>query len=515
MDNSSFSREEIVSLNDESINDHNEKGKNHRRLLLRSKRSSRSPTPARRRSPTRGPPSPSSSYTSTASSASKQTHPIHRIRSGEFSTHSSTHSFLDLEPHADENEYLDKNEFTGPPSATTSAAAASNRRFHSFLALAGMIVFLAGCRLLANWNNYLFIKHPPTTLHSSTAKNSNTIFHKNSSNNSIVHNHADSNSDLQHHFCTKPQIRHNNVTAKLLYQCSGTSYDQFATKLYELVGKTSSRNDSKFTLWGRREYPLPNNTSILVLGNSHLRQVSKTLVCQYANQIQDFSQTSAEMFTIRFQNNSTWISITNTVLVYSQEWNSLVETFFLRHKNLTFRSMDALIFGKFTLYQEALHTNYEYTMQEEQHNYEQGIGEDYTTSNDNTTNATFTDISFSTISPPQLVDAARVFANPIVAISMFATTDIPRAQAAQKAYHQAFPNRTNVKFVNSRKYIEQLGLECGSDDKQTMGTCHEPGDIILNSNRSPADMHRCAGSHGGHADLIAWDLIEKLHNAIG
>jgi hypothetical protein len=174
--------------------------------------------------------------------------------------------------------------------------------------------------------------------------------------------------------------------------------------------------------------------------------------------------------------------------------------------------MDALVFGKFTLYEEALHTQFEQTMNEEQAYY-------YEQQHDNTTS-----IRFSTIPPPQLVDAARLYQNPILAIPMFAANDVARSRTSRAQFATEFPNRTNVHFINSRRYIDRLGLECGSDDKFTVGSCHEPGNhdgMVPNnttntssSTRNPANMHRCAGPLGGHADLIAWDIIEKLHEVL-
>merc|ERR1712183_698294 len=101
----------------------------------------------------------------------------------------------------------------------------------------------------------------------------------------------------------------------------------------------------------------------------------------------------------------------------------------------------------------------------------------------------------------------------------------------------------NVYLVDSRKYIEEIGLECGTDNKKTMGTCKENLASTTNSSakttktinlknivaisssedqnqtnsskknyRDPSDMHRCVGPRGGHTDLIAWDVTETLYS---
>jgi hypothetical protein len=119
---------------------------------------------------------------------------------------------------------------------------------------------------------------------------------------------------------------------------------------------------------------------------------------------------------------------------------------------------------------------------------------------------------------------------------MFSQSDQVRAQHEQQEVEAlldsgslANNNTSRVYFLNTRQFIDQMGLECGSDDKYTVGTCHEPDYNIIVTNhsedekdhdlqimppRSPADMHRCAGTLGGHADLVAWNVIEALYKEI-
>ena len=37
--------------------------------------------------------------------------------------------------------------------------------------------------------------------------------------------------------------------------------------------------------FGRQDYPLPQNTMILFVGNSHTRQITETIVCQYSDRL--------------------------------------------------------------------------------------------------------------------------------------------------------------------------------------------------------------------------------------
>jgi hypothetical protein len=225
----------------------------------------------------------------------------------------------------------------------------------------------------------------------------------------------------------------------------------------------------------------------LIFGNSHLRQVSKTLVCQYAHAIESFEITEADAFIIRFRNNATWISITNSPIAYSHEWQYLLES----HIGRSLESLHAIVLGKFNLYEEAKHTAFEQIMRQEQQAFI-GLAD------------------FETISPPTLKEVAEVYSGPIVSMSMFSQHDRKRVHQTLTLMRQLKDERDNLWFVDSRAYTSQLG-ECGSDDKLTVGTCHEPGDVIHGSNRKPADMHRCTGSNGGHPDLIAWDIVETVY----
>jgi hypothetical protein len=297
------------------------------------------------------------------------------------------------------------------------------------------------------------------------------------------------------HLCQSEHVSQNNSTLKLMYQCDGKSYERFADKLYQLVRQMDGNN----TNWGKRDYPVPAGTTVLLLGNSHLRQVSKTVSCAYGHVIDSIHSQSEDIFTVKFTNNATWITVTNTVLVHSHNWPALIEEYFLKDQKISFDSLDAIVLGKFTSYQEARNTNYETIMAAEEDFYANTLGQP---------------VNFTSIAPPTLVSLARLYSRHILAVTMFASSDMPRAQKHLEAFQKEFPGRSNVVPIHFRKYIERLGLECGSDDKYTLGTCHEPGDKNLKSTRSPADMHRCAGALGGHADLVAWDVVEELHHAI-
>jgi hypothetical protein len=412
-------------------------------------------------------------------------------------------------------------------------------------------------------------------------------------------------------FCRQPTVQHNTTstttggsssstttttTLKLLYQCQGTTYEQFGKQLLALA-----ENPTNNAFWGRRDVPLPPKRTVLVLGNSHLRQVSKTMVCQYADQISSLYTASEDIFFVEFLNGAQWISITNTVLVYSKDWMRLLQDEYLQplllrstsggsssniNTSTTTPHLDAIVFGKFTRYPEAQHTNFERTMQRDQEAYydkrtKQQQQQQQENHLHNSTNSPTTTIDFATIPPPQLVDVVRTVSEistavqwsssnhntsstppAILSVPMFSLADLPRAQRERDEYYSYLEqkpsglvstamanvtaaaaataaatsdhNSTNksssskrpkVHFLDTRHYIDALSLECGSDDKLTMGTCHEPNNDYYNNDienttttttrtmtpRNPADMHRCAGRFGGHADLVAWSMMEGLY----
>jgi len=75
--------------------------------------------------------------------------------------------------------------------------------------------------------------------------------------------------------------------------------------------------------------------------------------------------------------------------------------------------------------------------------------------------------------------------------------------AADDDDHQQRNGSRHISVINPRKHINAVGHEgtaCGNPTKSPYTTCKAP------------NGHRCAGSRGGHVDLVAWDVIETIHN---
>jgi hypothetical protein len=358
-------------------------------------------------------------------------------------------------------------------------------------------------------------------------------------------------------FCRQGDIRHNNVTLKILYQCQGSAYTSFGKQLARFAQNISESTYNNqhghghaTSEWGRRDFPVPANRTVFVLGNSHLRQISKTVICQYSNAIQSIyihspvslSNDNQEVFGVQFRNGARWISITNTVLAYSNQWYNLI----LQHEiwtqlgmkngnNSTPLVVDTLIFGKFTRYSEAIGTSFFDTMTQAAA-LENDAGQPPPPSAGPTPRSTTALVDFVHIPPPTLVEIATAFSHlsgGLISVPMFSVSDQDRAWHEWKEYQQALAESTNASFtnhtainknvslLNTRQFIEELGLECGSDNRMTIGTCQEPENDNSNDNSTTTtattstkrafEMHRCAGNWGGHADLVAWSLVEELY----
>jgi hypothetical protein len=64
--------------------------------------------------------------------------------------------------------------------------------------------------------------------------------------------------------------------------------------------------------------------------------------------------------------------------------------------------------------------------------------------------------------------------------------------------------RKSTRAIISRKYIDILVNECGTDQNQEVGVC------LPRAYQS----HRCVGKYGGHPDLIAFDIQEAFYSLL-
>ncbi|GKY90533.1 hypothetical protein MPSEU_000027000 [Mayamaea pseudoterrestris] len=289
------------------------------------------------------------------------------------------------------------------------------------------------------------------------------------------------------HFC---QSSFSNTSKEVKgYKCAGPAYDNFTNRLWEYA---HAKNDST---WGRRQYPLPPNVSVFVLGNSHTRQTYSAMRCQYYSQLAS-SKDHLDLFggsknapsTWRYKNNATMVVLSNSPFVYHKEqWAQTIE----RMLGRSLSSFDAVVMGRINTI-------------ETQSNFGRSLA------NFSKDHPELFDSSFTT---PTVERLSQVYTGPIVAVPMFAAYGQDVKENARRTAEnlKRTENRTNIRIVDARKHIMALGEECGSDESTGVGECLN---VAVKGGRNPADMHRCTGRKGGHPDLVAWDVIEKLHRKL-
>lgn len=276
------------------------------------------------------------------------------------------------------------------------------------------------------------------------------------------------------------------------YQCAGSAYDNFSHKLLELASNPKKYGKDAEN-WGKRNRPAPANSTIVFLGNSHTRQVFQTFMCQFQNDIinttvvNDLDGKGSGILRVQLKENITVYAVTNLPHVYSPRWPDLLKASMNLH---TFNSVDALVLGKFNTFKESANSTFLLLMKKL---------------------TAGTDADFERRSPPGIEDVAKVYAGPIITVSMFAQYGVGQYQNSLKTIKALQKKgRTNIYPIDGRQYVPYIG-ECASDSGMYIGTC-------LTTDKSPGKRHvnghRCVGRNGGHPDLVSWDIIELLHRVI-
>jgi hypothetical protein len=314
----------------------------------------------------------------------------------------------------------------------------------------------------------------------------------------------DAKQEDDHRFCRTPTIGTTQdrlgEPIPLRYQCKGIAYDNFGIEMMEYV-RVQQVASNVSTLWGRRPYPVPANKTILVIGNSHTRQTFNSMMCQYADKLVSIDNPCDFAVIFHFHNHGVIILSTNSPLMYSHSWFELLTKTCLLGKKETNNSIifemyklddfDAVVVGKFNGFSPINATNFVKSML------------NYTT--------TIPGVNFVNIPGPSVEDVVQLFPNhtAVVGVTMFAVYGQKGVRESTLLAIQKHKEQSNIVYLNGRKHIDGIGIECGSDG---LGLCQNPGDGI--EGREPKNMHRCTGEHGGHADLLAWDVIETLYTLL-
>ena len=269
---------------------------------------------------------------------------------------------------------------------------------------------------------------------------------------------------------------------QIRYQCAEKEYDDFGAKLLYFASDPTVNGNN--VTWGRRPNPIPSHKTVFILGNSHIRQITHAMICQFADQVKERSSDKASSReTFHFQNNSTLHVLINSPLVYSRKWEKFMEQVI----GQSLQSLDAFVLGVFNSCEinTTKPTNFHKAMLE--------------------ANRRNKDIEYCTIKPPSASKVAKVFQGPVVFVSAFSSKKVRWTREVER-FIKRTASRDNLYCINSRKYIDALGMECSSKEKSFPALPGRCG--------NHTEQHRCNGPLGGHPDLVAFDLAEALRSSL-
>jgi hypothetical protein len=276
----------------------------------------------------------------------------------------------------------------------------------------------------------------------------------------------------QEQYLKLPTGNASDSTWKVGYQCAGEEYEGFAKKLLAFAEDTTLHTDT----WGRRAFALPADKSVLFIGNSHTRQTFTAFICQFADQIETFSPSQGSF---HFKNNASVYIVYNSPVEISLNWVKRLEEIVQRKLD----SWDSFVLGQFN-----------------------GAGRDLenTTYYRNMVNMSLhdKDLQFGKVTPPDIYKVAAAYSGPILFVSNYDRGKVaPATQIKEAIDGLNRDGRKNARAILSRKYIDVLGHECGTEVVGGMGVCAQK-----------RQAHRCMGKYGAHPDLIAFDVQEALYS---
>ena len=290
-------------------------------------------------------------------------------------------------------------------------------------------------------------------------------------------------------YCTSPILQAPrdpfSDSSDIHYQCAGPKYDAFIEELYPFAHDQTQRRAPQ-QWWGRRNFGIPSHKRVLFYGNSHTRQVAKALACQQMelDRIRSvISVNTTRVHQYDMVNNATLVAVTNTFAPYSREWVRLTE----EDMGMKLHSFDALVIGPFN----SCGGNNAFSREMVQFSKK------------------LPDVDCVNTPPPSLKEIAEYFPGPIIYVTMFVQSQNEKDHSLTVQEIQqirAEYNRTNVHFVEARQYVDAT-RDCRGQHCFNVSDCwSRPG--------TSGPTHECTGPHGGHADLIAWDVIEYLYQEL-
>jgi len=326
-----------------------------------------------------------------------------------------------------------------------------------------------------------------------------------------------------------PMVEMPELPMQVYHQCAGPTYNQFAMGLEDLIKDELNRpTKSKSPRWGKRSFLLPfvptsvsnkRERSILIMGNSHTQQLVSTLLCQLSSQLLPENRTvlyhespeedamkedanTAMALEVKLSQNTKIVVVVNAPFMHSPQWEKSLEKVLQR----SLWSFDAIVMGSFAPAPGADPLAREQkllTLQKDHPEWE-----------------------LDTKYPgPSITEVASTFSGTIVWAGMFSETaeshqrNVVRDILSLKSNIDG-QNRTNVRAIDSRRFVRKLKSQLRQDAKTASDECaadERTGNSLTTTcltDRSEELYHegyRCMGALGGHPDLVVWDLLEILH----
>ena len=292
-------------------------------------------------------------------------------------------------------------------------------------------------------------------------------------------------------WCQKDRVIARSILSNpvpIYYQCAGPRYDNYTELVHRRVATMANSDPT----WGRRRFAVPTDKRVLFWGNSHTRQIVKTLACQQAQlghletHLGFWDPPIYGGLVYRYSRNATIFNMCNTLAPYTVNWQAYLE----RALGTPLKDVDAIVLGF--------------------HNVCKGGNRVKIEGAPNP----FPDlpIDCSNLRLPTVADVAAVYDGPILFVSMFDSSrdaDTPDMLQQVRDLH-----RNNVEALYVRHYLEDWGAECLSPQREAISDCGERA-IVGDNVESLSTGHACTGPTGGIADLATWDVVEFLHRHLG
>ena len=285
------------------------------------------------------------------------------------------------------------------------------------------------------------------------------------------------------------------------YQCAGRPYEEYMRNVQFPYVLTRHKRDPSLR-WGKRPSILPpassSNQKIMMIGNSHTRQLAISLLCMYIDDVEDVKtiESHARQFTLTGNNTITLVA--NPELVYSSRWQKNLEEFYLNHP---LDDLDAIVLGMFNKYEAKYSDSRLWTRTNKfaQEHPEQEIAFD-DPSLDNRLESWFESYDgpiLYTADPLRMEQCQREVV----------MTSTCKSDADTDCYD-------NLRWIDEREHVPALkDRHCtcsNAADKETVRTCLHDKD-----GNEYKTGHVCRGFLGGYSDLTARDVIEALWDVLG